>query len=101
MGVAETIAIPRSIKLHHKKEHEAPHADPDDIVITMSDRVIWEYSEDFLVVFEKETPFDRWYFYPGNNISSTPRPDVKHNHKYKYSVHVNGAKRDPNIIIRP
>jgi hypothetical protein len=54
-----------------------------------------------VVVFEDETPFDSWYFYPGNNMSGKPRPDVERNHPYKYSVHIDGQRRDPNVIIRP
>ena len=56
---------------------------------------------DFVVVFETETPFDSWYFYPGNHVSSTPRSDVEHDHCYKYSVHIDGKRHDPNVIIRP
>jgi len=100
MGVAETIAIPKTVRLSHKP-HKAPHTEPEDIVITMNDRVKWDYDGDFVVVFEKETPFDSWYFYPGNNISSTPRPDVEHEHRYKYTVHIDGKQHDPNVIIRP
>ena len=100
MGVAKSLHMPRTVHLSHKPPGK-PHADPDDIVITMNEKVTWDYSGDFVVTFETETPFDSWYFYPGNNVSSLPRPDVKHNHPYKYSVHIDGKRRDPNVIIRP
>lgn len=100
MGVAKSLHIPKTVRLSHKP-HEAPHTEPEDVVITMNEKVKWDYAGDFVVVFEKETPFDSWYFYPGNNVSSTPRPDAEHNHPYKYSVHIDGKKSDPNVIIRP
>lgn len=100
MGVRNTISMPKIVKLSHKP-HEEPHADPDDRVISMEDSVKWDYPGDFVVIFEKETPFESWYFYPGNNISGKPRLDVKHNHPYKYTVHIDGRWRDPNVIIRP
>jgi hypothetical protein len=100
MGVAKTVAMPKPVKLSHKP-HTAPKADPDEVAISMDEKVKWEYAGDFVVVFEKETPFDSWNFYPGNNISSAPRPDVKHNHPYKYTVYIDGDRQDPNVIIRP
>jgi hypothetical protein len=100
MGVAQSLHIPKTVRLS-QKPHEAPHTEPEDVVITMDERVKWDYPGDFVVVFETETPFDSWYFYPGNSVSSTPRPDVEHNHPYKYSVHIDGKRRDPNVIIRP
>ncbi len=100
MGVRKPVAIPKNVKLSHQPHHE-PDADPEDIVIGVEDSVKWDYAGDFVVVFEKETPFDSWYFYPGNSISSKPRPDVEHNHPYKYTVHIDGERRDPNVIIRP
>jgi hypothetical protein len=100
MGVAKTIAMPKTVKLSHKP-HKAPKTEPDDIIITANDSIKWDYQGDFVVVFEKETPFDSWNFYPGNNISSAPKADVKHNHPYKYTVYIDGDRHDPNVIIRP
>jgi hypothetical protein len=100
MGARKPATMPRTVKLSHRP-HEEPHADPKDIEISMEESVKWDYSGDFVVVFEKETPFESWYFYPGNNMSGKPRPDVEHNHAYKYSVHIDGKRRDPNVIIRP
>ena len=100
MGVANTLSMPKIVRLGHKPHHR-PHADPDEIEITVNDRVKFDYDGDFVVVFEDETPFDSWYFYPGNHTSSLPRPDVEHNHCYKYTVHIDGKKYDPNVIIRP
>jgi hypothetical protein len=100
MGYRKPVAIPKPVKLSHVP-HKQPHADPQDIVITVDDSVKWDYPGDFVVVFESETPFDSWYFYPGNNRSGKPRTDVEHNHPYKYSVHIDGKRLDPNVIIRP
>lgn len=100
MGVRKPVILPKTVKLSHLP-HQEPHADPKDIVIGTEDSVKWDYPGDFVVVFEDETPFDSWYFYPGNNRSGKPRPDVERNHPYKYSVHIDGQRRDPNVIIRP
>ena len=100
MGVRKTVTMPKTVKLSHLP-HEEPQADPKDIVISIEDSVKWDYPGNFVVVFEKETPFDSWYFYPGNNMSGKPRSDVEHNHYYKYSVHIDGKRLDPNVIIRP
>jgi hypothetical protein len=100
MGERKPVTMPRTVKLSHVQKQK-PHAEPKDMVITAEDSVIWEYRGDFVVVFEEETPFESWYFYPGNNISGKPRLDVKHNHSYKYSVHIDGKQLDPNVIIRP
>lgn len=100
MGSAKPVSIPKTVRLSHKP-HEKPHTEPEDIVITMHERVKWDYAGDFVVVFETETPFDSWYFYPGNHVSSSPRSDVEHHHRYKYSVHIDGKRHDPNVIIRP
>jgi hypothetical protein len=100
MGVRKPATIPKIVNLSHRP-HEEPHAEPKDIVISVEDSVKWDYPGDFVVIFEGETPFDSWYFYPGNNMSGKPRPDVEHNHSYKYSVHIDGHRRDPNVIIRP
>jgi len=100
MAVRNPLIMPKAVKLSHAP-HEKPHADPGDIVITIDESVKWDYPGDFVVVFETETPFKSWYFYPGNNDSGKPRSDVKHDHPYKYSVHIDGQKLDPNVIIRP
>lgn len=100
MAVRNPVNVPKHVKLSHPP-HQNPHADPGDIVISVDDSVKWDYQGDFVVVFENETPFQSWYFYPGNDTSGKPRPDVKHNHPYKYSVHIDGKREDPNVIIRP
>ena len=100
MGSAKPVSIPKTVRLSHEP-HEKPHTEPEDAVIKMHERVKWDYRGDFVVIFDKETPFDSWYFYPGNNVSSIPRSDVKHNHHYKYTVHIGGKRHDPNVIIRP
>jgi hypothetical protein len=100
MGVAQPVAIPKTVALSHQP-HQPPGATPDSVSITVNDSVKWDYAGDFVVVFENETPFDSWYFFPGHNISSLPRPDVKHNYPYKYTVHIGGDKHDPNVIIKP
>jgi len=97
MGVAQPVAIPKNVAL----SHPPPQAHPDSVIITVNDSVKWDYAGDFVVVFEKETPFDSWYFYPGQNVSGVPRPDVKHDYPYKYTVHIDGDRRDPIVIIRP
>jgi hypothetical protein len=100
MGVRKPATMPRIVKLSHRA-HEEPHAEPRDIVISVEESVKWDYPGDFVVLFERETPFDSWYFYPGNNMSGKPRHDVEHNRPYKYSVHIDGRRLDPNVIIRP
>ena len=99
MGSAKPVSIPKTVRLSHKP-HEKPHTEPEDVAITCA-RGSWHYRGDFVVVFETETPFDSWYFYPANHVSSTPRSDVEHDHCYKYSVHIGGQRHDPNVIIRP
>jgi len=100
MGERKPVNMPKNVKLNHPPQQK-PQADPDEIVISVDDSVKWDYAGDFVVVFEEETPFESWYFYPGNNISGTPRPDVKHEHPYKYSVYIDGERQDPKVIIRP
>lgn len=100
MGERKPVNIPKSVKLSHPS-HQKPHADPDEIVISVDDSVKWDYRGDFVVTFEEETPFESWYFYPGNDTSGKPKPDAKHNHPYKYSVLIDGKRLDPKVIIRP
>lgn len=100
MGVAQPVAIPKIVALKHQA-HQPPNANPDSVSITVSDSVKWECLEDFVVIFENETPFDSWYFFPGQNVSGLPRPDVKLNYPYKYTVHIGGDRNDPNVIIQP
>ena len=100
MAERKPVNMPKNVKLSHPP-HGNPHADPDEIVISVDDSVKWDYRGDFVVVFEEETPFQSWYFYPGINTSGKPLPDVKHNHPYKYSVHIDGKRLDPKVIIRP
>jgi hypothetical protein len=101
MGVAQPVAIPKTVGLSHQP-HQPPEANPDSVTITVNDSVKWECAEDFVVVFENnETPFDSWYFFPGQNVSGLPRRDVKHDYPYKYTVHIGGDKHDPNVIIKP
>jgi hypothetical protein len=100
MAVRKPVNVPKHVKLSHP-HHQKPHADPGDIVISVDDSVKWDYQGDFVVVFEDESPFDSWYFYPGNDTSGKPKAGVKHNHPYKYSVHIDGEREDPNVIIRP
>jgi len=100
MGATKPVTMPRNVHLSHLP-HENPHVEPKDVEIGVDDSVKWNYSGDFVVVFEEETPFDSWYFYPGNDMSGKPRPDVEHNHPYKYTVHIDGKRLDPNVIIRP
>jgi len=100
MAMRKPVILPKVVKLS-RKLHEEPSAEPRDIVISVEDSVKWDFPGDFVVIFEHETPFEGWYFFPGNAISGKPKADVKHNHPYKYSVHIDGKRRDPNVIIRP
>lgn len=100
MAVPKHAAMPTKVVLSHK-QHQKPVAAPADVVITVNDSVKWDYPGNFVVVFETETPFESWNFYPGNASSGLPRSDVKHNHPYKYTVYIDGDRLDPNVIIRP
>lgn len=100
MAVPEQVVMPKKVALSHK-QHQKPEADPMDVVISMEDGVKWDYRGNFVVVFENESPFESFNFYPGNDFSGPPRTDVKRNHPYKYSVYIDGDCLDPNVIIRP
>jgi|SRR5579864_1908664 len=99
MPVPKHATIPKKVALSHN--HHQTGANPIDAVLSVDDSITWEYSGDFVVVFEKETPFASWNFYPGNTNSGAPKKDVKHNHPYKYTVYIDGDRLDPNVIIRP
>ena len=54
MGSAKPVSIPKTVRLS-QKPHEKPHTEPEDVVITMHERVKWDY--------------------PGTSLSSSrPRP---------------------------
>ena len=57
---------------------------------------------DWLVVFDDETPFNKYFFHKGDADSgpiaedANPDPDKK----YKYTIYVNAALHmDPNVVI--
>jgi hypothetical protein len=58
--------------------------------------------QDFLVVFEGNSPFNKWLFHKGSPTSKTTVVDPGVT-EYKYTVFTaNGAhKKDPGIIIKP
>jgi hypothetical protein len=64
MGSAKPVSIPKTVRLSHKP-HEKPHTEPEDIVITMHERIKWDYAGDFVVVFETETLLIPGIFIPG------------------------------------
>lgn len=99
MAVPKHATIPKKVTLSHNQHQTG--ANPIDAVLSVDDSITWEYSGDFVVVFEHETPFASWNFYPGNNNSGLPKKEVKHNHPYKYTVYIDGDRLDPNVIIRP
>jgi hypothetical protein len=100
MAVPERIVIPKTVVLSHRP-HQQPVATPMDAIISVEDGVKWEYFGNWVVVFENESPFHSYNFFPGNDTSGPPKDDVKHNHPYKYSVYIEGDKLDPVVIIRP
>lgn len=100
MAVPKTVAIPKKVVLSHKPYHP-PEANPMDVVISMDDGVKWEYPGNWVVVFERESPFHSFNFFPGNDTSGAPKADAKHNHPYKYTVYIEGDRLDPKVIIRP
>jgi hypothetical protein len=100
MAMPKPVAMPKKVVLSHKP-HQKPEANPMDVIISMDDGVKWEYPGNWVVVFEKESPFHSFNFFPGNDTSGTPKSDAKHNHPYKYSVCIEGDQLDPNVIIRP
>ncbi|HZT69618.1 MAG TPA: hypothetical protein VFC10_07705 [Terriglobia bacterium] len=64
-----------------------------------NDRVEWHStSNDWAVVFDGPTPFERYYYSPCNpgNTQLTGAQG-----SYKYTVFVNGQKTDPIIIVDP
>lgn len=79
-----------------------PSAHPDTVTISKADgdRVQWEAdSDDWAVVFEGQTPFERDYFEPSHPGSKGIRvaPGNKH---YKYTVYLGGKKgADPIVVV--
>jgi hypothetical protein len=83
-----------------------PTVSPDPAYVSKNSEVAhWKtkpLGQDFLVVFEGNSPFDDWCFdrdWPTSKITTAnPGPPV-----YKYTVYTaRGAHRlDPGIIIRP
>ncbi|MFQ5663031.1 MAG: hypothetical protein ACE5HL_04295 [Terriglobia bacterium] len=74
---------PRTLRLHKGKNEQAK----------------WICRRDFVVCFQKETPFRRWYFHPANPGSGPPKVAANGRKKYKYSVETGGRRCDPIIII--
>jgi len=71
MGSAKPVSIPKTVRLSHKP-HEKPHTEPEDVVITMHERVKWDYPGDFVVVFETETFLIPGIFIPGTTSPALP-----------------------------
>lgn len=68
-----------------------------------NDRVEWssDSGHDWLVVFDKESPFERDYFTPAHP-GNTDIVGAGGGKKYKYTVYVDGKKgADPIIIVKP
>jgi len=83
-----------------------PTVSPDPATVHKSNEVAhWKTSpqgQDFLVVFEGNSPFDDWYF--DRNRPTSRKTKVNPNSKqYKYTVFTaDGAHHvDPGIIIKP
>jgi hypothetical protein len=83
-----------------------PTVDKDPVHISKGTEVAhWKTNppgQDFLVVFEGESPFDDWYFHPGRATSKTTVVPSG-TKKYKYTLFTAGGahKNDPAVIIRP
>lgn len=84
-----------------------PIVDKDPVHISKSTQVAhWKTNppgQDFLVVFEGSSPFNDWYFHPGQPTSKITVAPGDPNITYKYTVYTaSGAhKKDPGVIIRP
>jgi hypothetical protein len=83
----------------------AVHPDPVDIYISKNEVAHWKTNppnQDFLVVFEGNSPFDDWYFHPSKSTSKAPKAHPDPNITYKYFVFTDkGASQlDPGVIIK-
>jgi hypothetical protein len=83
-----------------------PTVSPDPTYISKSKEVAhWRTSprgQDFLVVFEGDSPFDDWYFHRGQSTSRTTVANPGSTpHKYTVFTARGAHKYDPGIIINP
>ena len=89
--------------LHVTIKGDPPGADPDPIIITADDEVVWDTGngKDFDVHFD-ETPFAKRDFHARDNHSGAPVVQVPHgeSRRFKYSVTVDGKTQDPIVIVR-
>lgn len=98
------MAKTETITIQHKPGNP-PTVDKNKVRLSSSDKDQVEWKPDpkdlnFVVCFEKETPFSKGHFHRDDPLSGSPKVGAR-GEPYKYTVEVDGDLADPEIKIDP